>query len=94
MNRLFFGFTRNVNFLLERELLTARIPMPVEGRWDIKAVTRCESSGDMIVAFRQQPPPSPVPNPLVEAEVSRLGPPGADSLNLPTGHPRVLYRQN
>lgn len=72
MNRLFFGFTRNVNFLLERELLTARIPMPVEGRWDIKAVTRCESSGDMIVAFRPTPLP---PNPLVEAEVPRRGPP-------------------
>lgn len=70
MNRTLFGFVRNVNFLLDRNLLMARIPMPVNGTWEIATTTRCPISGDMLVAFRPTDPPES-PNPLLEAEPAK-----------------------
>lgn len=60
MSRVLVGFVRNVNFLLERGVLTARIPMPVDGTWRIAEAR--QERGDLLVTF------APHHNPLVEAE--------------------------
>lgn len=79
MSRVFVGFVRNVNFLLERSTLTARIPMPVEGRWDIRSAVRDPMSGDMVVKFK------PAQNPLVESESPRRMPMTAEELRRQLG---------
>jgi hypothetical protein len=69
MSRFLTAFVRNVYFTFDRNrVLTARIPMPVEGTWQIASTQRDPLSGDMIVTFR------PSENPLVEAERPALSP--------------------
>lgn len=65
MNRVFVGFTRNVNFLYtaERNILTATVPMPTDIPWRIKSAVY--QNGDMLITFEplNDPPSGSAPPP-------------------------------
>ena len=62
MSRVLVGFVRTATFMLEKNRLTARLPMPVDGAWQIAAVRQDKLSGDMLITFTEPH------NPMVETE--------------------------